>query len=119
MMDVPAEWITEMAPGRAINIGANDQNFQVRDVADRVQALLPDAKITYTGQVGHDPRNYRVRFDLLNRLLPDFSLQYSLESGLAELHQKLIEAGFSKDDFEGAKYVRLRTLKDRLDLLGT
>ena len=56
----------------AINIGANTENYQVRDVGDQVQRLIPSAKINYTGEVGADPRNYRVRFDLLYRLLPDF-----------------------------------------------
>ena len=52
---------------KAINVGANDANYQVRDIANKVKDLIPTAKITYTGEVGADPRNYRVKFDLLNR----------------------------------------------------
>ena len=66
---------------KAINIGANTENYQVRDVGNQVQRLIPSAKITYTGEVGADPRNYRVKFDLLYRLLPDFKLQYNLATG--------------------------------------
>ena len=33
------------------------------------------------------PRDYRVNFDLLGRLLPEFRLSYTLESGMEELHQ--------------------------------
>ena len=43
-----------------------------------MKKLIPKAKIAYTGEVGADPRNYRVKFDLLNKLLPDFKLQYDL-----------------------------------------
>src|SRR3984893_10652234 len=57
---------------RAINVGANSENYQVRDVGNQVERLAPSAKIAYTGEGGSDPRNYRVKFDLLNRLLPDF-----------------------------------------------
>ena len=103
---------------KAINIGANTENYQVRDVGDQVQRLIPSAKITYTGEVGADPRNYRVKFDLLYRLLPDFKLQYNLATGMEELHRKMVEHGFGKDDFEGDQFVRLRTLKDRFHLLG-
>jgi nucleoside-diphosphate-sugar epimerase len=102
---------------RAVNVGANDQNYQVRDVGNEVRRLVPSAKIAYTGEVGADPRNYRVKFDLLNQLLPDFKLQYDLASGMEELHRKMVEHGFSRSDFEGDRFVRLRTLRKRLDLL--
>jgi nucleoside-diphosphate-sugar epimerase len=102
---------------KAINIGANTENYQVRDVGNQVQRLVPSARINYTGEVGADPRNYRVRFDLLNRLLPDFRLEYDLASGMEELHRKMIEHGFGKRDFEGDQFVRLRTLKDRFHRL--
>jgi nucleoside-diphosphate-sugar epimerase len=103
---------------RAINIGANSENYQVRDVGDQVQKLVPSAKVAYTGEVGADPRNYRVNFDLLYKLLPDFRLQYNLASGMEELHRKMVEHGFGKNDFEGDQFVRLRTLKHRMDQLG-
>jgi nucleoside-diphosphate-sugar epimerase len=102
---------------RAINIGANQENYQVRDVGNQVQRLIPAAKITYTGEVGADPRNYRVNFDLLYRLLPEFKLQYNLAAGMEELHRKMVEHGFAKKDFEGDQFVRLRTLKHRFHLL--
>jgi nucleoside-diphosphate-sugar epimerase len=107
----------EVVHDRAINIGANSENYQVKDVGDRVQKLVPDAKVMYTGEVGHDPRDYRVKFDLLYSLLPDFKLEYNLSSGMDELHRKMVEHGFSKKDFEGDQFVRLRTLKHRMDRL--
>jgi nucleoside-diphosphate-sugar epimerase len=102
---------------RAVNIGANPENFQVRQVGDQVQRLVPSAKVTYTGEVGADPRNYRVRFDLLSQVLPDFRLEYTLAKGMEELHRKMVEHGFGKADFEGDRFVRLRRLKDRMKLL--
>ena len=107
----------ERVQNRAINIGANSENYRVRDVADQVKRLMPDAQITYTGEVGADPRNYRVNFDLLYQLLPDFKLQYSLASGMEELHRAMVRHGFSRQDFEGEQFVRLRTLKHRLHQL--
>jgi nucleoside-diphosphate-sugar epimerase len=102
---------------RAVNIGGNNENYQVRDVADCVKQLVPQAKITYTGEVGADPRNYRVRFDLLGQLLPNFCLEYTLERGLRELHRKLVEHAFGVQEFESDQFVRLRTLKRRLKRL--
>lgn len=119
--DIARAFIAFMhAPGekiqnRPINVGANAENYQVRQVGDYVQKLVPQASIVYTGEVGNDPRNYRVNFDLLNHLLPDFHLTYTLESGMEELHRKLVEQKFSLADFDGDKFVRLRTLRHRLD----
>jgi nucleoside-diphosphate-sugar epimerase len=112
-MNAPRERVHD----KAVNVGGNDENYQVRDIGDEVQRLIPAAKIAYTGEVGADPRNYRVKFDLLDALLPDFRLDYTVATGMAELHRKLVDHGFDLDDWTGARFVRLRTLKNRLDLL--
>jgi nucleoside-diphosphate-sugar epimerase len=101
----------------AMNVGANDENYQVKDVADIVHQLVPQASIVFTGEIGHDPRNYRVRFDRLAEVLPDFRLEYTLEAGLEELYQKLRDREFSEDDFNGDRFVRLRRLKERMSAL--
>ena len=88
-----------------------------RDIARAFIAFMPAAKITFTGAVGADPRNYRVNGDLLNSLLPDFELQYSLSTGVDELHRKTVDHGFSAADFEGDQFVPPRTLNKRMDLL--
>lgn len=100
-----------------VNIGGNAENYQVKDVADLVQELVPDATIVFTGQVGEDPRNYRVNFDKLSKLIPDFKLEYTLRSGMQELFEKYKTHNFSKSDFDGDQFVRLRTLKNRLNLI--
>jgi nucleoside-diphosphate-sugar epimerase len=110
LAEAPREKIHNMA----INIGANEQNYQVKDVGNEVSRLVPEAKIVYTGEAGADPRNYRVNFDRLYSLFPDFRLKYNLRSGLEELLQKYREYGFSLEDFEGDRFVRLRTLKNKL-----
>lgn len=103
---------------QAVNVGANSENYQVKDVADKVKHLIPNANIVYTGEVGHDPRDYRVKFDLLNRLLPDFRLEYTLDKGLEELLDKFRQHEFSLEDFRGDQFVRLRVLNSRFGLLG-
>lgn len=108
----------ERIHNKAVNVGGNSQNYQVRDVADRVKSLIPGAEITYTGEIGADPRNYRVKFDLLTNLIPDFKLQYDLTAGMEELYRKLLEHRFSKRDWEGDQFVRLRVLRTRLGMLG-
>jgi len=96
--------------GTAVNVGANDENFQVSDVAALVQELVPDAQIEFTGEAGNDPRSYRVSFDLLARLVPSFRLEYTLRRGMEELDEQLRAHEFSREDWEGDRFVRLRRL---------
>lgn len=107
----------EVIHNQAVNIGGDSENYQVKDVGDMVQQLIPTATVAYTGEVGEDPRNYRVNFAKLGKLLPEFKLQYTLQSGMEELHRKMVEHGFAQEDFEGEQFVRLRTLAKRLDQL--
>ena len=102
-----------------VNIGGNRENYQVKGVAEKVKRLVPAASVVFTGEVGADPRNYRVKFDLLGRLLPEFRLSHTLDTGMEELHRKLVEHRFSISDFEGDRFVRLRTIKKRMRMLST
>ena len=113
-IDVPREKVHN----KAVNVGGNSENYQVKDVAKHVERLVPAATIAFTGEVGEDPRNYRVNFDMLGTVLPQFKLAYTLGSGMDELHAKMVEHGFNARDFESDQFVRLRTLSGRLDRIG-
>ena len=100
-----------------VNVGHNQENYQVRQIADEVQRLLPDAEITYTGEATDDPRSYRVNFNLLYELIPSFTIEYPLARGMKQLHNKMLTHGFTESDFSGDQFIRLRTLTKRLDRL--
>src|SRR5215471_17784845 len=100
---------------QSVNIGGDRENYRVRDIADIVARLVPGASIVYTGEVGKDPRDYRVDFTRLGKLLPDFRLDYTLAAGMEELLARYRAHGFSARDFDGDQFVRLRTLRHRLD----
>lgn len=107
----------ERIHNQTVNIGSNQENYQVKEILNKVQSLIPKARVIYTGEIGADPRNYRVNFDLLSQLLPNFSLSYTLERGMEELYQRFVDYGFRASDFDGDQFVRLRTLKKRLNRL--
>ena len=100
---------------QSVNVGDDAENYQVRDIAGIVQRLVPGTATVYTGEVGKDPRDYLVDFAKLERLLPDFRLEYTLAAGMEELLARYRAHGFSARDFDGDQFVRLRTLRHRLD----
>lgn len=94
----------------AVNIGW--QNHQVREIVQKVSARYPEAKIVFTGETGADPRNYRVRFDRLARLLPDFQMSMSIEDGIEEMAQSfMFDPPLTREEFERGKFTRLTVLK--------
>ena len=112
-LDAPREALHN----EAVNIGADSENYQVRDIAEIVQRLVPGAGLVYTGEIGKDPRDYGVDFQKLARLLPDFRLEFPLAAGMEGLFAELSDRRFSAADFDGDRFVRLRRLRDRLDRL--
>ncbi len=108
---------TDIVCGRAVNIGANAENYQIFQIAETVKKIVPKAPIIYTGEIGGDARSYRVNFDLLGKLLPDFKIAYPLQAGLEELHEQFVQHRFIADDFLGDRYFRLRAIKRKFDNL--
>lgn len=96
---------------QTLNIGVNSENYKVRDIANIVKTVVPNAEIEYAGKSGYDPRNYRVDFSKLKNLLPDFSPKWDALSGALELHDAYRVNNIQKDDFLGRKYIRLNQLK--------
>src|SRR6266446_4540916 len=105
----------EAIRNQRVNVGGDAENYRVRDIAAIVQRLVPGTGIVYTGEVGKDPRDYRVDFAKLGRLLPDFRLEYTLAAGMEELLARYYDHRFTAADFDGDQFVRLRTLRHRLD----
>ena len=60
----------ELVHNQAFNVGSTDENYQVREIAEIVQDLVPGSKITYLDGGGPDARCYRVNCDKLASTLP-------------------------------------------------
>lgn len=102
---------------RAVNVGNNTSNYQVKEVALKVKEALGNGKIIFTGETGADPRNYRVSFDLFKHLFPDFIFEYTLERGITEMLFHLKRIDFSTADLESDRFVRLKLLRKSLSRL--
>jgi nucleoside-diphosphate-sugar epimerase len=109
LLDAPEDLVR----GEAFNIGTDEQNYLVRDLAE-VLAAVTGCGIEVAEGSSADQRSYRVDFSKLARALPDLEFAWNAERGARELIQAYREVGLTKDDFEGNRYVRLRRLKTLL-----
>lgn len=105
----------EVVHNQAFNIGANDENYQVRDLAEIVRQTVPGCVVEYAGAGGPDPRNYRVDFTKLARALPDFKTKWNARLGVEQLYAAYQREQLSDTDFQGRRYVRMKQLKHLLD----
>jgi nucleoside-diphosphate-sugar epimerase len=96
-----------MVAGEIFNIGANDQNHTISEVAEIIRNRVPRSSIRY-GEV-RDPRNYRVRFDKVRDQL-GFAPRRLLVEGIDEIANALEDGSIG--DFEAAVFSNLETLRD-------
>jgi nucleoside-diphosphate-sugar epimerase len=104
----------EAIHNQAFNVGANGENYQVRELAEIVRNTVPGCTVEYADEAGPDPRSYRVDFSKLARTFPDFRPQWNASFGAKELHAALQEANLKLADFNGRKYIRLSQIKHLL-----
>lgn len=98
-----------------INIGFDENNFQVRQVLDSVKKYMPDCEIIFTGEHGADTRSYRVDFAKFKKTFPNFIKEWPLDKSVADMVQRLQQLSYHKNDFEKGRHTRLAVLKKLLD----
>jgi nucleoside-diphosphate-sugar epimerase len=92
------------------NVGSNEQNYRVREVAEIVGAAFPGCEVTF-GEAGADNRSYKVNFDKINSQLPGFSCDWNAQSGAEQLYNVFSSIDLDTETFEGRGHTRLKQLE--------
>jgi nucleoside-diphosphate-sugar epimerase len=101
----------DLVRGEAFNVGRNDQNYRIRDIAQIVKETVPGSEISFADDAGPDKRNYRADFSKIARVLPGFQPQWDARKGARQLYEAYKAIGLKLEDFEGPRYRRLDQLK--------
>jgi nucleoside-diphosphate-sugar epimerase len=109
-----AVYLSLMAPADAIrgqkyNVGSSDQNYRVIEIAQIVANEFPGCELE-VGTQGADNRSYRVNFDKIQKVLPDFKCQWTAQLGAKQLHNVFKSVKMTEEDFRSAPYTRLKML---------
>jgi nucleoside-diphosphate-sugar epimerase len=105
----------ELIHNQAFNVGRNDDNLRVREIADMVRAVVPGCTIRYAEGGGPDPRCYRVDCSKIARTLPAFQPQWTVARGVAELYQAYRDAELTAEEFQSNRYLRLKQIRKLQD----
>jgi nucleoside-diphosphate-sugar epimerase len=104
----------EAVHNQAFNVGRPGENYRIRAVAEIVQAQVPGSTVEFSKDAGPDPRCYRVSFDKIARALPQLEMTWNVEQGVAELLAAYQQIGLTKEDLEGGKYLRIKTISEHI-----
>ncbi len=95
---------------QTINIGDTRSNYQIKDIAEIVGNTFPGCSVSLNKN-GADKRNYRVNFDKIKTVLPEFECKYDVARGAQELLEIFTKINLAYEDFQSKNYTRLQQIK--------
>jgi nucleoside-diphosphate-sugar epimerase len=104
----------ETVHNQILNVGAPGANYQVRELAEVVAQVFEVSDLTI-GERGGDNRSYRVSFDKIQEVLPEFEPQWDVRAGATEMRDVFKAAALTREAFEGPEFVRLRRIEELLE----
>ena len=99
----------------AVNVGADQWNFQVAELAEAVRAVIPGTAVEINREAPPDKRSYRVDFARFRALAPRHQPQVTLDEAIRDIQAGLLAMGFRDADFRGSSLMRLNVLQQALD----
>ncbi len=106
----------ELVNGESFNVGIQDGNYTVKDLALSAQRAVPGSVLTFTGEHGADTRTYRVSFKKILSVLKDYyKPEWNLDRGGKELVDLFKKINFTKEQFSGNACNRLRQIRYLID----
>jgi nucleoside-diphosphate-sugar epimerase len=100
----------EAVAGEIFNVGADSENYRVREIAQIVADVFPGCELS-VGAKSADNRSYRVSFRKISTQLPGFRTAWTARRGAEELRAVFARIEMSKDTFEFRAFTRLKQLR--------
>jgi nucleoside-diphosphate-sugar epimerase len=97
----------ELVFNEAFNVGQDDENYRIRDIAAIVADVVPGCRLEFASDAGPDTRSYRVSFAKIARVLPAFKPQFDARRGAEQLYAAYRASNLTLDEFEGPRYQRI------------
>jgi nucleoside-diphosphate-sugar epimerase len=107
-LEAPAEVVHD----EAFNVGRTDENFQVHELADFVEQIVPNSTVEYAEGGGPDPRCYRVNCSKIAETLPAFRPEWTARRGIEELYAAFRRFGLELEEFTSGQFLRIRRVKE-------
>lgn len=104
----------DLIHGQAFNVGRNEENYRISEIADEVVGIVPGSRVEYVPGAGPDKRCYRVNFSKIHDTLPGFRPQWNIRRGIRQLHDVFVAQRLRREAFEGPQFSRVVHLRHLL-----
>jgi nucleoside-diphosphate-sugar epimerase len=104
----------DIVHNQAFNVGRTEDNYRIRDLADIVQATVPNTTIEYANGGTADRRCYLVDCSKIRSMLPAFQPQWNARKGAIQLYETFRKTNLTVEDFEGERYKRIAHIQKLL-----
>lgn len=108
VLDAP----TELVHNEAFNVGANSENYRIREVAEIIGDVMPGTSVTFAQGSGPDKRSYQVDCSKLASVLPTAVPQWTVRRGAEELRDAYDRFGLTLEEFTGTRYLRIKRVQE-------
>jgi len=105
----------KLVHNESFNIGQNDENYQIRELAELVAHTVPGCRIEYAPDAGPDTRCYRVDFGKVRQMLPGFRPAWNAKKGARELFDAFRQYDLPAEDVEGPRFKRVAHVKRMIE----
>ena len=104
----------EAVRGEIFNVGSEEQNYQIREIAQIISDLVPGCTLQ-VGDSSADARNYRADFSKIRDHLPDFRCEWDVERGAKEMLDVFSAIGLDEELYRWRGHTRIKQIKHLLD----
>ncbi len=104
----------ELVHNEAFNIGADAENYQIRDVAQIVGEVVEGARVAFAAGAGPDKRSYRVSFAKLHDAFPELRPQWTVRSSVEQMLAAYRDNHLTIDEFASSRFMRIARIKELL-----
>jgi nucleoside-diphosphate-sugar epimerase len=121
------DWNPKVGKLTVLNVGQNEDNFRVIDIAKIIHSNVIGSELNYLDgsidnngndlvkdrkiQDGVDTRSYKVSFDRIHKVLPNFKCKWTVEKGIKDLLNKLNNIELSNETFNRREFYRLQQIE--------
>ena len=110
-----------------LNVGADENNLQVIEIANTIQEAIPGCELKFLAdnpeldkdglirdrkiKGGGDTRTYKVSFDQIKKVLPEFNCKWSIKRGVKDMAALFKSLPLSTEIFKSRGFYRLQQLE--------
>jgi len=121
------DWNPNIGKLTILNVGQNEDNYKVIDIAKIIHSNVEGSELTYLGgsidndgndlvkdrkiQDGVDTRSYQVSFDRIHKVLPNFKCKWTVEKGIKNLLNSLRSLPLDNELFNRREFYRLQQIE--------